>query len=178
MVKIREPDENCSQKKLRRTGTSITCSNCRQYGYNRRHYSNPIVSGRGRERGRAASSQPFPTTAASSQSLPTTPAHAIAASTQPSSILATSASQAPTTATGAVNYESPIVASSGSSQQALPASQPLLAVVTADSQQPPRASSQALPKTKVFGARRSGRLKLGVRKQTGTPSVHIDLSDD
>ncbi|XP_072069687.1 uncharacterized protein [Arachis hypogaea] len=44
MVKIREPDENRSQTKLRRTGTSVTCNNCRQYRHNRRHCPNPIVS--------------------------------------------------------------------------------------------------------------------------------------
>ncbi|RYR24250.1 hypothetical protein Ahy_B02g057741 [Arachis hypogaea] len=90
--------------------------------------------------------------------------------------------KAPTTAADAVNYESPIVAPSGSSQQALPleepASQPLLDVASVDSQQPPRASSQPLPMTKVFGVRRSGRLKLGVRKQKGAPNLYIDLSDD
>ncbi|XP_015961301.1 sugar transport protein 10-like [Arachis duranensis] len=44
MVRIREPDENRSQTKLRRTGSSVTCSNCGQYGHNRRHCPNPIVS--------------------------------------------------------------------------------------------------------------------------------------
>ncbi|RYR40144.1 hypothetical protein Ahy_A09g045827 [Arachis hypogaea] len=106
MMRIREPDENRSQTKLRRMGSSVTCSNCGQYGHNRRHCPNPIVSG-GRIRGRAASSQPLPTTPASSQQLPATPV--VAASTQPPLILATSASQAPTTAT---------------SQQALPLEEP------------------------------------------------------
>ncbi|RYR13129.1 hypothetical protein Ahy_B04g070283 isoform D [Arachis hypogaea] len=45
MVWIREPDENRSQTKYKRTGTSVTCSNCGQYGHNRRHCPNPIVSG-------------------------------------------------------------------------------------------------------------------------------------
>ncbi|RYR66086.1 hypothetical protein Ahy_A03g012038 [Arachis hypogaea] len=173
MVRIREPDENHSQTKLRRTGSSVTCSNCGQYGHNRRHCPNPIV-GRGRGRGRATSSQPLPTTLASSQQLPATPA--VAASTQPLPIFATSASQAPTTSTGA------LAPTTATSQQALPlegpASQPLLAVATAKSDQAPKASSQPLPKTKVFGVRRSGRLKLGVMKQKGAPSLHIDLSDD
>ncbi|RYR03986.1 hypothetical protein Ahy_B06g083482 [Arachis hypogaea] len=170
MVRIREPDENRSQTKLRRTGSSVTCSNCGQYGHNRRHCPNPIVSGRGR----AASSQPLPTTPASSQQLPATPA--IAASTQPPPILATTVSQAPNTSTGAV------APTTATSQQALPlegpASQPLLAVASAKFHQAPKASSQPLPKTKVFGVRRSGRLKLGVMKQKGAPSLHIDLSDD
>ncbi|RYR59323.1 hypothetical protein Ahy_A05g025192 [Arachis hypogaea] len=237
MVRIREPDENRSQTKLRRTGSSVTCSNCVQYGHNRRHCPNPIVSepgvataangedpnaadtvltdaptaattadpaaavdtdhaannrsgvnirrserimqtevGRGRDRGRgrAASSQPLPTTPASSQQLPTTPA--VATSTQPPLILATSASQAPTTSTNAV------APTTATSQPALPlegpAFQPLLAMTSAKSHQAPRASSQSLPKTKVFGVRRSGRLKLGVRKQKEAPSLHIDLSDD
>ncbi|RYR78721.1 hypothetical protein Ahy_A01g003574 isoform A [Arachis hypogaea] len=59
-----------------------------------------------------------------------------------------------------------------------PASQPLLAVASTKSHQAPKASSQPLPKTKVFGVKRSGRLKLGVMKQKGAPSLHIDLSDD
>ncbi|KAL4306838.1 hypothetical protein AHAS_Ahas16G0218300 [Arachis hypogaea] len=127
-----------------------------------------------RGRSRAASSQPLPTTPASSQQLPTTPA--VAASTQPPPILATSASQAPTTATGAVPP------TTTTSQQALPlewpASQPLLAVASVNSQQAPRASSQPLPKTKEFGVRRSGQLNLGVRKQKEAASLHIDISDD
>ncbi|XP_072058034.1 uncharacterized protein [Arachis hypogaea] len=45
MVRIREPDENRSQTNLRKMGSSVTCSNCGQYGHNRRHCSNPIVSG-------------------------------------------------------------------------------------------------------------------------------------
>ncbi|XP_025616463.1 uncharacterized protein [Arachis hypogaea] len=44
MVRIREPDENRSQTKLRRTGSSVTCSNYGQYGHNRRHCPNLIVS--------------------------------------------------------------------------------------------------------------------------------------
>ncbi|RYR04369.1 hypothetical protein Ahy_B06g084081 [Arachis hypogaea] len=44
MVRISEPDETRSQTKLRRTGTSVTCSNCGQYGHNRRHCLNLIVS--------------------------------------------------------------------------------------------------------------------------------------
>ncbi|RYQ97170.1 hypothetical protein Ahy_B08g093184 [Arachis hypogaea] len=44
MMRIREPDENRSQTKLRRTGTSVTCSNYGQYGHNKRHCPNPIVS--------------------------------------------------------------------------------------------------------------------------------------
>ncbi|XP_020976190.1 uncharacterized protein LOC110270856 [Arachis ipaensis] len=129
---------------------------------------------RGRGRGRAAFSQPLPTTPTSSQQLPTTPT--VAASTQAPPILATSASQAPTTSTGAV------APTTATSQQALPlegpVSQPLLAVASAKSHQAPRASSQPLPKTKVFGVRRSGRLKLGVMKQKGAPNLHIDISDD
>ncbi|RYR39472.1 hypothetical protein Ahy_A09g045025 [Arachis hypogaea] len=161
MVRIREPDENRSQIKLRRMGTSVTCNNCGQYGHNRRHCPNPIVSGRsrgrgrgrGRERGRAASSQSLSITpaTASSQLLRTTPT--VAASTQPPPIVATSASQDPTIATDAMNSEPLIVAPFGSSQQALPlegsASQPLLPVTTTSLQQPPRASSQPLPKTKA-----------------------------
>ncbi|RYR29246.1 hypothetical protein Ahy_B01g053594 isoform A [Arachis hypogaea] len=42
MVRIREPDENISQTKYRKIGTSITCNNCGQYGHNRRHCPNPI----------------------------------------------------------------------------------------------------------------------------------------
>ncbi|XP_016165019.1 uncharacterized protein LOC107607601 [Arachis ipaensis] len=130
--------------------------------------------GRGRGRGRAASSQPLPTTPASSQQLPTTPL--VVASTQPPPILATSVSQTPTTATGAV------APTTATSQQALPlegpTSQPLLAMASENSQQKPRASSQPLLKTKVFGVRRSGRLKLGVRKEKGAPSLHIDINDD
>ncbi|RYQ92288.1 hypothetical protein Ahy_B09g098470 [Arachis hypogaea] len=86
------------------------------------------------------------------------------------------ASQAPTTAIGAMAL------TIATSQQALtleePAFQPPLAVASANSQQPPRASSQPLHKTKVFGVRKSGRLKLGVRKQKGTPTLHIDQSND
>ncbi|RYR00138.1 hypothetical protein Ahy_B07g088223 [Arachis hypogaea] len=44
MVRIREPDENKSQSKYRRTGTFVTCRNCGQYGHNMRHCPNPIVS--------------------------------------------------------------------------------------------------------------------------------------
>ncbi|RYR66791.1 hypothetical protein Ahy_A03g012856 [Arachis hypogaea] len=44
MVQIREPDENRSQSMYRRMGTSVTCSNCGQYGHNRRHCPNSIVS--------------------------------------------------------------------------------------------------------------------------------------
>ncbi|RYR48328.1 hypothetical protein Ahy_A07g034347 [Arachis hypogaea] len=44
MVRITEPNENRSQTKLRRTGSSVTCSNCDQYGHNRRHCPDPIVS--------------------------------------------------------------------------------------------------------------------------------------
>ncbi|RYR03374.1 hypothetical protein Ahy_B06g082282 [Arachis hypogaea] len=43
MVRIREPDENRTQTKYRRTGTSVTCSNCGQYGHNRKLYPNPIL---------------------------------------------------------------------------------------------------------------------------------------
>ncbi|RYR69235.1 hypothetical protein Ahy_A03g015779 [Arachis hypogaea] len=152
-----------------------------QYGHNRRHCPNPIVSGKEEgagegveEGGRATSSQPLPTTPASFQQLPAT--LAVTASTQPPPILATSAFQAPTTSIGAV------APTTATSQQALPlegpASQSLLAVASTKSHQAPRASSQPLPKTKVFGVRRSGRLKLGVMKQKGAPSLHIDLSDE
>ncbi|XP_020975322.1 uncharacterized protein LOC110270394 [Arachis ipaensis] len=44
MVRIREPDENRTQTKYRRTGISVTCSNCGQYGHNRRLCPNPIVT--------------------------------------------------------------------------------------------------------------------------------------
>ncbi|KAL4396270.1 uncharacterized protein [Arachis hypogaea] len=44
MVRIREPDENKTQTKYRKTGTSITYNNCGQYGHNKRHYPNPIVT--------------------------------------------------------------------------------------------------------------------------------------
>ncbi|XP_020975323.1 uncharacterized protein LOC110270395 [Arachis ipaensis] len=44
MVRIREPDENITQTKYRRIGTSVTCSNCGQYGHNRRLCPNPIVT--------------------------------------------------------------------------------------------------------------------------------------
>ncbi|RYR39668.1 hypothetical protein Ahy_A09g045248 [Arachis hypogaea] len=44
MVRIREPDENTTQTKYRRTETSVTCSNCGQYGHNRRLCPNPIVT--------------------------------------------------------------------------------------------------------------------------------------
>ncbi|RYR73229.1 hypothetical protein Ahy_A02g007572 [Arachis hypogaea] len=44
MVRIREPDENRTQTKYRRIETSVTCSNCAQYGHNRRLCPNPIVT--------------------------------------------------------------------------------------------------------------------------------------
>ncbi|RYR03187.1 hypothetical protein Ahy_B06g082031 isoform A [Arachis hypogaea] len=43
IVRIREPNENISQIKYRRIGTSVTCSNCSQYGHNKRHCPNSIV---------------------------------------------------------------------------------------------------------------------------------------
>ncbi|KAL1360352.1 hypothetical protein AAHE18_04G171900 [Arachis hypogaea] len=39
-------------------------------------------------------------------------------------------------------------------------------------------ASQPLSKTKVFGVRRSGRLKIGVRKATSQPPEHVDLTLD
>ncbi|RYR17519.1 hypothetical protein Ahy_B03g062232 [Arachis hypogaea] len=39
-------------------------------------------------------------------------------------------------------------------------------------------ASQPLPKTKIFGVRRSGRLKIGVRKPTNQPPEHVDLTLD
>ncbi|XP_016199004.1 wiskott-Aldrich syndrome protein homolog 1-like [Arachis ipaensis] len=39
-------------------------------------------------------------------------------------------------------------------------------------------ASQPLPKTKIFGVRRSGRLKIGVRKATSQPPEHVDLTLD
>ncbi|RYR46932.1 hypothetical protein Ahy_A07g032801 [Arachis hypogaea] len=45
-VMIREHDEDRSQTKLRRrSGTTVTCSNCGQYGHNRRHCPNPNTTG-------------------------------------------------------------------------------------------------------------------------------------
>ncbi|RYR74636.1 hypothetical protein Ahy_A02g009361 [Arachis hypogaea] len=44
MVRIREPDENRTQTKYRRTKTSVICSNYGQYGHNRRQCPNPIVT--------------------------------------------------------------------------------------------------------------------------------------
>ncbi|RYR15841.1 hypothetical protein Ahy_B04g072785 [Arachis hypogaea] len=46
MVRIKEPNENRSRTKYRKTGTSVTCSNYGQYRHNRRHYLNPIGRGR------------------------------------------------------------------------------------------------------------------------------------
>ncbi|RYQ84757.1 hypothetical protein Ahy_B10g104234 isoform B [Arachis hypogaea] len=44
MVRIREPDENRTQTKYKRTRTSVTYSNCGQYGHNRRLCPNPIMT--------------------------------------------------------------------------------------------------------------------------------------
>ncbi|RYQ98955.1 hypothetical protein Ahy_B07g086795 isoform A [Arachis hypogaea] len=43
---------------------------------------------------------------------------------------------------------------------------------------PTAPASQPLPKTKIFGVRRSGRLKIGVRKATNQPPEHVDLTLD
>ncbi|QHO53417.1 uncharacterized protein DS421_2g47790 [Arachis hypogaea] len=69
----------------------------------------------------------------------------------------------------------PIVATSNSQAQT---SQPLLPFAVADFQQPPKASSQTLLKIKVFGVRKSGQFKLGVRKPTRQPSLQIVPTED
>ncbi|RYR77388.1 hypothetical protein Ahy_A01g001820 [Arachis hypogaea] len=43
---------------------------------------------------------------------------------------------------------------------------------------PAAPASQPLPKFKIFGVRRSGRLKIGVRKPTNQPPEHVDLTLD
>ncbi|RYR26428.1 hypothetical protein Ahy_B02g060659 [Arachis hypogaea] len=43
---------------------------------------------------------------------------------------------------------------------------------------PTAPASQPLSKTKIFGVRRSGRLKIGVRKATNQPPEHVDLTLD
>ncbi|RYR26510.1 hypothetical protein Ahy_B02g060759 [Arachis hypogaea] len=201
MVRIREPDENRSQTKYRRTGTSVTCSNCSQYGHNRRHCPNPIVSA------------PEPAAAASDVATdsaePGNGAHDAGAAARGrgrgrvaglgrgrgkgrGTIVTASApttaaeSSAESDARGrgrgrgvglsrgkATSFTAAANPPYTPATQATPFIEPLIQPTL---QVAP--VTQPLPKTKTFGMRRSERLKMGIRKGAAKPAEHIDLTDD
>ncbi|RYR53580.1 hypothetical protein Ahy_A06g028765 [Arachis hypogaea] len=227
MVRIREPDENITQTKYRRSGTSVTCSNCGQYGHNRRLCPNPIVTApegtqesdaatgtggvdsaanepaaadevngsapaatarsrmvkgrgrgraaggmaRGRGRGRAApmtttTSRPSNTPAPTSQ-----PPHTPAPPSQPP--------HTPVPLSQPTNTHAPPSLPAPPSQPTtLPTPASLPTTLPTPASLPTTPASQPLPKTKIFGVRRSGRLKIGVRKATNQPPEHVDLTLD
>ncbi|RYR27862.1 hypothetical protein Ahy_B01g051933 [Arachis hypogaea] len=212
-VRIREHDEDRSQTKLRRSGTSVTCSNCGQYEHNRRHCPNPDITGnnpgsesvapqgsapapaphgsapvptpaetstapfatvsqrergRGRGRGRGGSRSGKARSAthavAVSQPAPAPPASAITSSTIPPlpPLLPTPAP--PLTAPAPRSFTAPLLP--------LPATPPLPALA------PTRSTAPHCLRQKNFGVRRSGRLKIGVRKAKARPSETINLTAD
>ncbi|RYR08142.1 hypothetical protein Ahy_B05g075696 [Arachis hypogaea] len=204
MVRIREPDENRSQTKYRRTGTSVTCSNCGQYGHNRRHCPNPIVSApepaaaasdvatdsaapgnnahdsgsaaRGRGRGRGAGLGRGRGKGRGTVVTAPTP-NTLAAEFGSATVLSL-------TGSGSAN-DSPLAGSgspdTGAASNPLhtPATQPTPFIEPLIHQTPQVAPvTQPLPKTRTFGMRRSERLKMGIRKGAAKPAEHIDLTDD
>ncbi|MED6219171.1 hypothetical protein PIB30_033379 [Stylosanthes scabra] len=153
MVRIREHDENRSQTNYRRTATSVTYSNRGQYGHNR-YCPNPIVTdgvGAGAvATGSRAIGHRFANIRAAADLQPPTP-------------LAEATSQPP-----------PPPPTTPPTTQSLP---PVVATshpAPTSSQSPQLASSQPIPATaqprvRVFSFRRSGRLKLAVRKPQNQP---------
>ncbi|RYR58177.1 hypothetical protein Ahy_A05g023850 [Arachis hypogaea] len=156
MVRIREPDENRTQTKYRKTGTSVTCSNCGQYGHNRRLCPNPI---------RAALMTPPPSR----------PSNTLAPASQPSNSPALP-SQPPHTPVPSSQSPHTPAPPSQPSNTLVPASLPTTLPTPASL--PTAPASQPLPKTKIFGVRRSGRLKIGVRKAISQSHEHVDLTLD
>ncbi|RYQ96710.1 hypothetical protein Ahy_B08g092561 [Arachis hypogaea] len=133
-------------------------------------------SGRGRGRGRGGSrsgkARSATPAAAVSQPAPAPPASATTSSTIPP--LPPPASLLPAPAPPVIALAPPLSAPDPRSSTTPPL--PLPADPPQPAPAPTRSTAPPLPKTKIFGVRHSGRLKIGVRKAKARPSETVHLT--
>ncbi|XP_020972720.1 polycomb protein sop-2-like [Arachis ipaensis] len=202
MVRIREPDKNRTQTKYRRTGTSVTYSNCGQYRHNRRLCPNPIVAASEGTQGSDAATRTGGVDAATANE-PGAAVEANGSAAAPTarsrmsrgrgreraavgmgrgrdrgratSMTAPASKPSNTPAPPSQPPHTPVLPSQPAT---LPTPASLPTTLSTPASLPTTPASQPLPKTKIFGVRRSGRLKIGVRKTTNQPPEHVDLTLD